>query len=157
MPADAWTRLPRETFDIHLALAECEYLVGDFARADARFDLLLERAGSNLERVGVFGLRMRLFQVAGKYVEAIAVGLAALERFGVTFPETEAEVGPAMQAELAQIPANLGTRSIGDLASAPEATDPEVRAILSLLSEVASSIFLGRPMLFPLIALRAVN
>ena len=157
VPADTWTRSYRETFDLYLVLAECEYLVGNFARADELFDLLLERAESNLDKASVFGLRMRLYQVAGKYDEGFSVALRALQLFGVTFPEREADIGPAMQAELAEIPVHLGKRAIGDLVDAPLATDPQIRAVINLLSEAAPCAYIGRPMLFPLVTLRAVN
>jgi len=66
-PEDAWTRLYELTFDLHLLLSECEYLVGNFAAADGLFDSILSKAQSDLDRAQVYGLRMKLYQVAGKY------------------------------------------------------------------------------------------
>ena len=157
LPADAWTRTYRETFDLTLALSECEYLAGNFRRADELFDQLLARSQSDLDRAGVFALRMRLYQVAGKYDEAVTVALRALRLFGVDFPENEADVGPAIARELAEIPVHMGGRAFADLLDAPEATAPEVRAVINLLSDVAPCAYNGRPPLFPLITLRAVN
>src|SRR5205823_294162 len=44
-----------------------------------------------------------------------------------------------------------------ELLLAPEATVPEVRAVINLLCDAAPCAYIGRPALFPLISLRAVN
>ena len=157
LPADAWTRTYRETFELTLALSECEYVAGNFQRADELFDLLLAQAQSDLDRASVYALRMRLYAVAGKYDEGVTVALRALRLFGVDFPENEADVGPAIARELAEVPVHMGGRAFADLLDAPEATIPEVRAVINLLSDLAPCAYNGRPPLFPLITLRAVN
>jgi two-component sensor histidine kinase len=154
---DAWLAGYDETFDLHLVFSECEYLVGNFTRADELFDLMLERAQSDFDRVKVYGLRMRLYQVSSKYDEAVSVALEALQLFGVTFPESDDELWAAGEAELREIPVNLGGRRIADLIDAPEATDRAVRAIIELLCEATPAAYIGRPQLFPLMHMKAVN
>ena len=154
---DAWGQRYQETFDLYLAFSECEYLVGNFAAADKLFDLILSRALSNLDRAKVYGLRMKLYQVAGKYDDGVTVALEALRLVGVTFPESDGEIQAAAAAELANVPINLRGRSIGELVDSPLAADATVQAIINLLVEAMPCAYIGRPKLFPLITPKAVN
>jgi PAS domain S-box-containing protein len=154
---DAWGQRYQETFDLYLAFSECEYLVGNFAEADKLFDLILSRALSNLDRAKVYGLRMKLYQVAGKYDDGVTVALEALRLVGITFPESDEEIQAAAAAELANVPINLRGRFIGELVDSPLAVDPTVQAIINLLVEAMPCAYIGRPKLFPLITPKAVN
>jgi len=154
---DAWGQRYQETFDLYLAFSECEYLVGNFAAADKLFDLILSRAVSNLDCAKVYGLRMKLYQVAGKYDDGVTVALEALRLFGVTFPESDEEIQVAAAAELADVSINLRGRPISELVESPLADDPTVQAIITLLVEAMPCAYIGRPKLFPLITSKAVN
>jgi PAS domain S-box-containing protein len=154
---DAWGQRYQETFDLYLAFSECEYLVGNFAAADKLFDLILSRALSNLDRAKVYGLRMKLYQVAGKYDDGVTVALEALRLVGVTFPESDEEIQAVAAAELTAVPINLRGRFICELVDSPLAVDPTVQAIINLLVEAIPCAYIGRPKLFPLITPKAVN
>jgi PAS domain S-box-containing protein len=154
---DAWSERYSETFDLYLAFSECEYLVGNFAAADKLFDLILDKALSNVDRAKVYGLRMKLYQVAGKYDDGVTVALEALRLVGVTFPESDDEIQVAAAAELAAVPINLRGRPISELVDAPLTTDGTVQAVINLLVEAMPCAYIGRPKLFPLITPKAVN
>ena len=154
---DAWTQRWEETFDLHLALSECEYLVGNFAVADALFDQILQNARTNLERAKVHSLQLKLYQVAGKYAESCAIAVAALRDFGITLPDSAADIEAAVAAESRDVPLNLGGRAIRELIDAPAAADPATRAVIDLLGEAMVCFYIGRPELYPLITLKAIN
>ncbi len=157
LSSDAWTQHYESTFDLYLALSECEYLAGDFAKADALADMILARSRSNLDRAKVFSLLMELYQLAGKYDESFAVALAALRDFGIVFPENDQDIRAAVDDALRDIPLNQGARPIGELVDAPVAADPANRAIINLLVEAMPCAFAARPMFYPLFTLKAVN
>src|SRR5262249_40220142 len=154
---DAWTNRYPETFELYLLLSECEYLAGNFAAADALFDLILRMASSDIDGAKVHSLRMKLYQVAGRYDAALAVALDALRNFGVTFPETDQEISAAIEAQFRDVPINLAGRPIGALLDAPVAADAVKRTIIDLLVDTAPGAYIARPPLFPLVALVAVN
>ncbi|MEX3790348.1 ATP-binding protein [Paraburkholderia sp. BR14374] len=154
---DAWTRRYESTFELYLALAECEYLVGDFAKADALADMMLAAAHSSLDRAKVYSLRIELYQLAGRYDESFAVALVALRGFGVCFPETDQEIQAAFHTALHDVRVNQAGRSAGELVEAPVATDPAIHAIVNLLLQAMNCAFAARPAFYPLIALKAVN
>jgi PAS domain S-box-containing protein len=154
---DAWSLRYEETFELYLLLSECEYLAGNFDAADALFDLILAGACSDLDSAKVHSLRIKLYQVAGKYDKGLAVALSALRTFGVGFADNDRDIQAAMEAQLRCVPINLAGRPIGDLLEAPVATDPGKRTIIDLLVDMAPCAYIARPSLFPLVALEAVN
>jgi PAS domain S-box-containing protein len=154
---DAWTRRHEVTFELYLLLSECEYLIGNFEAADELFDMLLERASSDLLRVKVHCLRIKLYQVAGKYDRGLAVALEALQGFGVTFPDDEQAISVAIDAQLRLIPLNLAGRSIGELVEAPVVSHAVKGAIIDLLVDAIPCAYIAQPPLFPLVTLEAVN
>lgn len=157
LPPDSWTRRYEHTFDLYLAFSECEYLVGNFTEADAQFDKILGIARSNIDRAKVYSLRIKMYQVAGKYDDGVSVAFDALRHFDVTFPEFDADINEAVDAEFRDMWANLGQRAIRDLVDAPVAADPATRAIIDLLVDAGPCAYIARPMIFPLVTLKAVN
>jgi PAS domain S-box-containing protein len=157
LPSDAWARRYEQTFELYLLLSECEYLVGNFDAADALFDMILGRAPSALDRAKVHSLRIKLYQVAGKYDDGLAVARNALRSFGVTFPDADGDIKAAIEAQFRDVPVNLAGREIGGLLDAPVAADPVKRAIIDLLVDTAPCAYIAQPPLFPLVALEAVN
>ena len=155
--ADAWTRCYDETLELYLGLAECEYLVGNFDSADQLFELMLGNARSDLDRARIYSLRIKVYQAGSRYDESVVLALEALQLFGVTFPESDDEIQATADAEFRAVTANLGGRRIGDLLDAPAADAPEVRAIIDLLVDAAPGAYNGRPKLFPLVTMKAVN
>ena len=154
---DAWQQRYEETFDLFLLLSECEYLAGNFAVADTLFETILDRALSDVDKAKVWSLRVKLYQVAGKYDEGLAVVREALSHFGVTFPDTDEDINLAIAAQFREVPVNLNGRPIAALLHAPVAVEPVTRAIIDLLVDAAPCAYIARPQYFPLVTLEAVN
>jgi len=154
---DAWQRRYEATFDLFLLLSECEYLAGNFAVADTLFGTILDRALSDVDKSKVWTLRIKLYQVAGKYDEGLAVAFEALSHFGVSFPDTEEEIGLAIAAQIRAVPVNLNGRPISALLDAPVVVEPVTRAIIDLLVDAVPCAYIARPQYFPLVTLEAVN
>jgi PAS domain S-box-containing protein len=156
-PADAWATRHDDLLALHLELAECEYLVGAYRRADELFDVALAHADSALDAARVQRMRMRLYQLAGRQRDAVRVMLETLARLGVAFPDDDDELEAATEEELRQLTVHLAGRRIEDLADAPPATDPRVLAILGLLDEGIPATYTARQSLWPLICARSTN
>jgi predicted ATPase/signal transduction histidine kinase len=158
LPEDCWEQQYDFSFHLFLDRAECEYLSGAFEQAEALFDLLLARARTNFDKATVYELRLKLDHVAGKYDEAVAMGLKALRLFEVEIPDDDEALVEATRAEAEAITVNLRGRTIADVGDGPEATDPTVKAMIGLLSNVTPAAYIGnRPQVFPLVILKLVN
>jgi PAS domain S-box-containing protein len=157
LPADAWSKRYGEAFRLYLDRSECEYLVGNFQRADELFILLLANARCNLDRVKAHRLRIQLYQISGRYADAVATAFDALALLGVTFPDSDDDIRAATDAEQQCVTVNLAGRRITDLVDAAIATDPTVKAIISLLADSMASVYATRATLLPLVVLKALN
>jgi predicted ATPase/signal transduction histidine kinase/tRNA A-37 threonylcarbamoyl transferase component Bud32 len=157
LPSGSWRTSYADTFALYLELAECEYLIGSFQRANELFNLLLDNARSRHDRAAVYRLRMRLYQVSGRYDDAVSETLAALRLFGVTFPESDPDVQAATEAELREVPIHLAGRRIADLVDIPSITELDQSAVISLLVDSLSAVYIARPKYYTLLNTRAVN
>jgi len=157
LSADAWETAYTQTYTLFREWAECEYLTGNLEQADVLFQVLLTNAQSKLDQANIYRLQLRLYQIAGKYDEALALGLNALKLFDVTFPETEAEAQHAAAVIKAQIANHLGDRQISDLLNAPILQDPTLRTVINLLTTASPPAYLSQPSLFLLLVLTAVS
>ncbi|MCC5597939.1 AAA family ATPase [Nostoc favosum] len=154
---NAWIEQYEQTFTLFRELAECEFLIGNLGQAEELFEILFMKAASDVDKSNIYMLQIRLYQVAGRYEEALTLGLEALKLFGVTFPDTNEEVQAAIAIEKNQVLTNLGNRQVSDLINAILIQDQNIKTVISLLTTLGPPTYLGRPDLFPLVVLKAVN
>ena len=81
-----WKRTYTLSFDLHLELAQAEFISANTKVAEELFDLVIEKAGDELERASVYGLKVILYAGMGKYDEAVHTGIQALMNLGIKLP-----------------------------------------------------------------------
>ncbi|MEN9868944.1 MAG: hypothetical protein RL748_4534, partial [Pseudomonadota bacterium] len=156
-PPDAWERDYAATFQLHLLLSECEYLTGHFVQAEELFELIRERAQTDLDRAKIAMLCSDLYQLSGKFEAAVDVGLEALQLFGVAFPESDEEIYAAFEQEMAEISINLQGRRPSELIQLPNVSEPSVQMAIAIFADLASPVHQVRPQLFLLLTARTMN
>lgn len=129
-------------FALHLEAGQCEYLCGNFDRAERLLDELLPRAATALDRARVFSLRLVQFENTARYADAIAVARAGLVLFGVTLPAAEADKQAALDSEIERILSRLGDRPIATLVELPDMVDPATMMVMSLLTDAWSPAYI---------------
>ena len=77
-----------------------------------------------------------------RYVDALASARQGLALFGVSFPDTAHEKQIALDSEIEAIQSLLGGRSIEALLALPVMTDPEMRMVMSVLTDIWSSTYI---------------
>ena len=158
LPSETWNTHYAFAFALHLDFAECEYLCGATEKAESLLNLLLAQATCILDQVKIHALRLMLYQVGGRYDDALAAGLRALHLLGVDIPEDVPGIDRAIQAEAAAAAENWRDRRIAELATAPEASDPRIKMVIAVLANSGGPAYIGsRPQLFPLLILLNVN
>ena len=147
--------------ELHLQLlqgfAESESLCGRFEVAEECFQRIDTMAPTILARAKATCLRLKLYQVAGRYLEAVHLAERVLKDLGIKLPSTAEEIQAAISSEMADIPRNMGNRQIEDLLHAPYVTDPTTQVIINLLSNAAPCAYIGQPEAFPYITLKMLN
>ncbi|WP_437336515.1 AAA family ATPase [Sorangium sp. So ce394] len=135
------------------ALAAC--LIGDFGGVERLVSALSSHAASVLEEVEVDGLRIRSAQAQDRSREALRLGLRALGRLGLTFPEK-----PAVEDVLRAISAireRLAGEGVEELAKLPPMRDPCALAAMQLIRQVVGLAFQVAPAHYPLLVTEGVR
>jgi diguanylate cyclase (GGDEF)-like protein/PAS domain S-box-containing protein len=155
---DAWDRYYDFLFALYLDWAEIEYLIGAFEDAEKLFSMLTARAAGNIDKAAVCALRVAVYPIAGRYDEALAVGIEGLQLLGETIPMDDKRLNRAIETESAELKKNLRGRKIAELVDGAEATDPKVRMVTELISRMGGPAYIGStPQVFPLLVLKGVN
>jgi diguanylate cyclase (GGDEF)-like protein/PAS domain S-box-containing protein len=158
LPEGAWEDHYDFQFALYLDWTEAVYLQGDFQEAERLFSILRDEAKSDLDRVRVHMSQMTLYPIAGKYDDALAVGIEALRLLGETVPEDDEAISRAIAAEAAAVKENLRGRTVAELAEAPVVTDPQAEVMIELLTGIGGPAYIGsRPQLYPLFAYMNIN
>lgn len=130
-------------FDLMKERAECQYLCGHLDRAQAEFEILLERSQQPETRAELYTIQMVLCLTHGQQQEAVVLGLRGLALLGVELPYPMPETAAAIA--LAQVKATLQAKGVVDhqsidrLSELPPMQSPHQLAILRLLQYLAAA------------------
>jgi predicted ATPase/serine phosphatase RsbU (regulator of sigma subunit) len=154
----AWDGEHELTHRAHLAQAECEFMSGNTAGALQLLDAVEARSRTVLERVA--GREIRIVILASAVtglLDAVACGVETARMLGAEFPTDDADLGPAIGAELGVLKAMLATRTVESLLDLPTMADPEKRALVDVLFKTNAPAFMAKPQVSVLIGLKAVR
>jgi predicted ATPase/serine phosphatase RsbU (regulator of sigma subunit)/tRNA A-37 threonylcarbamoyl transferase component Bud32 len=158
LPGDAWQEHYDLTFSLYRERSECEYLCGNFEKAEELFDLILTQAHSNLERAEIQNMRVIFYDNTGKYLEAIQIASETLKTLGVSLPiANKAEILSEFELELQLYRASLKRIKIAELIDAPKMINSEIIACMKLLENLSGPTYFTNPDLCALNSLKMVN
>jgi len=158
LPREAWQEYYDLTFSLYRERSECEYLCGNFEKAEELFDLILIRVKSNVEIAEIQSLHVILYEQTSKYVDAIKIGSETLNILGLRLPTTDkSEISSEFELELQLYRASLERIKIADLIDAPKMTNPEIIVCMKLLMNLTAPAYFVDQDLLALISLKMVN
>ncbi|MCT7985571.1 AAA family ATPase [Laspinema sp. A4] len=143
LPETAWETTYDLTFTLYRELAECEYLAGNFQKADELFTILLERVLDKFDRAEIYNLIVLLTITQERFQESVQAGLAGMKLMGLEVPETEEELQEAIGIQMQEVQANLSEVNIADLLHQPPMEDPEKQVCMTLLANFWGASFGG--------------
>jgi predicted ATPase/class 3 adenylate cyclase len=155
LDADAWKETHELAFELHANALECEYLSGDFARAEQLFALLLDRAETKLAQAKVYLTKILLDTNEERYEDAIQIGLRALRLFGISYRRKPSALHLASELLIAHV--RMRGRSASDLLQAPTLTDAEKITVLKILVALFPTAYFLSPNLLMFTGLKVVN
>lgn len=152
---DPWKRHFHLVFDLHEALALCEYLTGRFVDSDKRFRMLCDKAQTPTQIGRVYGEAVYLHTTMNEYAVAIRLTGEGLGRLGMELPA--AVTGEILEREFARAEATLAGRKVAALRDLPEVTDPLIIAPFDILNMAIPPCWLAEPPAFAWCTLQMVN
>jgi PAS domain S-box-containing protein len=141
------------TFSLWLERAECEYLTGQLASAEARLSLLSTRARTIVDSAAVTCVRLNLYTTLDHSDSAVEVGLDYLRRVDDGRWPLHATAEDVRQA-YDRLLQRLGSGSIELLVDLPLMTDPDRRATMDVLTMLTSPALFTEENLFRLVVCR---
>jgi predicted ATPase/serine phosphatase RsbU (regulator of sigma subunit) len=149
LPADAWEVAYDLTGELHIELAECEYLGGHFDVAEQVLTNALAYLGGRVERAAAYAIRIPIETNQGRPGEAIRLGMEALAMFGV---ELSASPTPeTVTAAIVQTRRRLESISHAEILNLPPMVDPEKLAIMRIINRLGPPAYFTDQGLYSLI------
>lgn len=146
-------------YDLSLALyteaAEAAYLCTNFAEMETLTAQVLHHANTLLDKVKAQEIRIQADMARNKMLEAIETARQVLKLFGLALPQQPNQGHIIL--ELIRTRLALGRKSIEDLETLPEMTDPDKLAAMRILMSSASAAYIAAPQMFPLIVCHIVR
>jgi predicted ATPase/signal transduction histidine kinase len=127
-----WSSQYKLTFSLWLESSECEFLSGDFDKAEQQIMELLQRGTSKVDQAAAYQLKVQLHMVKGDHAQAVDSALRCLRLFGIDIPAHP--TWEQVQAEYETFWQTLDGRPIESLIDLPLMTDPELQAAIQVFS-----------------------
>jgi PAS domain S-box-containing protein len=143
------------TFRLWLERAECEFLDGNFAKAEQLIGELLARAASKVDQAAVYEVKILLHTVKSENPQVVASALTCLRLFDIELPAHPTR--EQVQAEYEAVWQTLGGRPTESLIDLPLMTDPELKAAMQVLSVLSPPAYATDFHSFCLIGCRMVT
>jgi PAS domain S-box-containing protein len=124
---------PDLTFALELHAAECRFLIGDVASAEAQLASLASRAADPLDRAKVASLGIDLYMTLDRNDRAVDVCLDYLRHLGIEW--TSHPSNEAACREYDRTWSLVGSRDIGTLIGLPLMREPESVATMDVLTK----------------------
>src|SRR5258707_399758 len=150
-----WDSQHELMFSLWLERAECEFLSGDFDKAEQLITELLQRGTSKVDKAAAYHLKVQLHIVKGEYPQAVASALTCLRLFGIDI--SAHPTWEQVQAEYETVWRNLEGQPIERLIDQPLMTDPELQAAMRGLSAANPPAYFTDFLLCYLLRCRIVN
>jgi predicted ATPase len=140
LPADPWISHYGLALELYLGWAECEYVQGQFARAERLLDTVVHKAVNPIDRAEAHMIRVSLLVTRGDSPAACAVAQIALADLGLDLPErpTDADV----QRGYEDIQTLLAGRPAECLLDLPEASDPAMAMATRIVISTSTAAYM---------------
>ena len=152
-------RLWRERHDLAMRLfldrAECEFLEGDRAAAEACVRQAAAHATDDVEKADALCVLIVHHTLVARYAEAVAAGREALSALGIDLPEADFEA--ARDHEIAQVRKELGDRAVSSLADLPVMSDRGMLMATKILITMGPPCYRWHQRLWSVIVPKAVG
>ena len=87
LPADPWREMPALMQTLAAETQQCAYLTGRADEAEDWIEVMLQHAGSDLERSDILAIRTRQYATLGRMEESILSAIHGLAMLGLEFSD----------------------------------------------------------------------
>jgi predicted ATPase/signal transduction histidine kinase len=149
----AWNAHYEIAFELYQEQGECEFLRGNFERSEQLLAIALEKAQSKFEKAKVYLIKITQLSGQGKYLQALATMIEALNLLGMNVPLLDDSYAKATAVEIAL----SQTRQIEELWHLPLMQNQEMKLCTQIIAIATDSIIIGCPEMLAFYSAKMVN
>ncbi|AVH62120.1 trifunctional serine/threonine-protein kinase/ATP-binding protein/sensor histidine kinase [Nostoc sp. 'Peltigera membranacea cyanobiont' N6] len=143
------------TLALHELATETAYMSVNFEQIEKWADIVLQQAKTAVDKMKVYAVKVQGYMAQVKKLEAVNIGLEALELVGVSLPKSPQPSD--IQQAITQTVSNLQGKKIEDLINLPLMTDVEKLAATKMLASMFTPAYQAAPALLPLVTCELMN
>ncbi len=152
---ESWCKDYDLTFNIHIEIAETEYINTNFDEAEKLFDITLFNSKTNIDKAKVYSTKATLYTNINKIEEAALCCIKGLNLFGYNISCSPTKF--SIIKELLKTKMKLRTIRIDDPIDLPEIKTPELLWALNLFMNLTAPAYFMSKELFTLTVLKMLN
>lgn len=152
---ESWHSHYQLTRSLYKAIAEAEYLNGNFGQAKQYLDVGLKYSRSNVEKAELYKILIIQSTLMAQYSEAIATGIHALSLLNLNLNPDNLET--TTQDKMAKMRETLANLSMDSLLNLPTISDREKEMAVKLLISIDPPTYIIASPLYPLVSVTAVE
>ncbi|PRP80785.1 putative ATPase [Planoprotostelium fungivorum] len=143
LPENRWEVDYDRTLELAKLLAECEYLSGDYDRAEQMYPELIQHCHNKLDTASVYFIKSEQMESQQRYADCVQslIDLLAMHDIEVILTGTNEEKEQRYRVAFDDMMKNLGSRSITDIYNATEITDQGQKDCLKALTLMWAPLF----------------
>jgi predicted ATPase/signal transduction histidine kinase len=146
-------------YDLALSLyeeaGEAAFLCGDFMEMEALLETVLHQAGTVLDQVKTYEIKIQACVPQHQLRDAVKTGLHVLNLLNVRFPQKPNKLHILLAYLRTRLA--LAGKSPHDLMNLPEMTDPYCLAQMRILLSLAEPVYFSVPQIVPLIVFKGIT
>lgn len=139
LEAGNWASDYALTFQVHMELAEAEFLNANAVEVQRLFDLLVAKAAADFDRAQACLMMIRMEASRYNWHEAIALGKMAMERLGIKYNFNPGL--PSLLLKWVRVHWKLRRRPVESFGSLPPMTDERRKVAMSVLYHTSNASY----------------
>lgn len=155
LPDEVWEQNHHLMIELYTLRSEAEYLCNHFEEAEALFELVLEHARTNAQRVRILEIKVRMNTSLAKFPLVVDYANQALQLLGVPIPQKPGKLD--VIKEMWQVKRKLKGRKTEDLLYIPNVPDENYKMAMNIISYAGPSSYFVNLNWFALTILRVLH
>ena len=136
---DSWDTHYELTYSLHKERVECEYLTLNYATADVLFNVVMQNAKTDIDKVNVYILKIERLFASLQYEEAVSTTRAALKLVGFNLPVRPSRLGNLLRLWYFRL--RIRRNWVPALLELPTISDPRKEAVVDLLARLVAPTY----------------
>ncbi|MEM9543590.1 MAG: AAA family ATPase [Cyanobacteria bacterium P01_E01_bin.42] len=151
----SWQTQYELTLSLYQEAAKANYLNANIERMEALAEVVAMEAQTPRDRLELAKIKVDAYTNQGQNMEAIRVGLEALQSLGIEFPLQPSQED--FSRGFSELQTLIGNRQPIEFADLPQIQDPLIYEILMLLVKIVPATYFAHPLLFALTIFKHVE